>query len=313
MELRNPLRTAAVLFDGQADGQWTLPDPVIAARDALVRVQKLQGELPPHPPEHPHDVRARLAYVIATGGDIDPQPVLDAQRNVDEYQERVALTRQALEMAGNNLGTVLLDHSRELISSHLMPAFKELVDRLRRDFAATAHIDGQTPPAVVLSQSKLVRDALIRIDGNVSRYRLIRQAFNIVRRISQTESQDNRGLFIEVRNTEQLWPELTRNGYAPSATPWPTDDTRATLAWLFAHGADLWTPTPEQQDARYLEVFGEKLRKAQLGRSQLNGLRSLGEGATGGTGPMPERTAAVHGRLFGTAAGVPVNGGAVTE
>ncbi len=310
MELRNPLRTTAVLFDGQ----WTLPEPVLTARNALTRVQGIVEGLPPHPPEHPHTVRDRLAYLVATGADIDPAPVFDAQRAIEDYEERVNLARRAQEIAAQQFSAVLGGHARGIIVDHLGPAFGDLVGKLGPDLAATSHIDGQSPPAVVLSQPKPVRDALIRIDTNVSRYRLIRQAHDLLRRLAGAESQDARGYFFEVKNCEEVWPAITGTGFAPRTPPWPTDgDTRARLAWLFANGAQLWLPTAEEQTDRYLEVFGERIEQVRANRSYLNAYRQMHSrtgGDTGGestaTGSRQDKRAALADRLLG----VPVNGGA---
>ncbi|SDY96071.1 hypothetical protein SAMN05661080_05142 [Modestobacter sp. DSM 44400] len=277
MELRNPMQFAALLFNGHADGQWTLPEPILAARDALTRLDGI--ELPDTPPEHPATVRDRLAYLIATGGDLDPTPVIDAQRALDEYSERIQLMRQAREIAGNNLATVLADHASEAITEHLAPAFDEIATRLRIDFMATDHIGSSTPAAVLLTQPKPVRDALIRIDTSVQRYELVRQAHSILLRITQARSQDEVGYFAEVRNTEKVWPavaEIARTTrYAPTTPPWPTTGTRDRLAWLFANGGQVWLPTTTQQDARYLEVFGEKLERDRINRSNLSGYRAM--------------------------------------
>lgn len=276
MDLRNPLRQTAVLFDGQADGQWTLPEELLEARDTIVRLDSLGAELSRQSPESLHDVRDRLAYLVATGAELDTAPVFDARRAIDEHAERVTLLGKAREIANSRLTTMLSDRAGELIRDHLAPAFDTLADKLRRDFDTARHIDSQSPPAVVLSQPKAVRDALIRIDTNVARYRLIRQAGGLVHKLRQVPSQDSRGYFGEVHNTETVWPEITRvGGYAPSSPPWPTDDTRARLAWLFANGAKVWLPTVEQQDARYLEVFGERLERARANRSHLNAYRAM--------------------------------------
>ncbi len=32
--------------------------------------------------------------------------------------------------------------------------------------------------------------------------------------------------------------------------------------WLLRHGAELWLPTPAEQDARYEQVYGEQERQA---------------------------------------------------
>lgn len=315
MELRNPLRTAAVLFDGQADGQWTLPEQITEARDALRRVQDLIEELPP-PPDHPTTVRDRLAFQVAAGADLNGTPVHEARQALANHEDRVALLRAAREVANQRLATALGEHASRTLTEHLAPAFDSLVDSLRRDFTTARHVDSVSPPAVVLSQPKNVRDAIIRIDGSVGRYAVLRDAFNVVRRLAGEETADGMGYFAEVRDAETVWPELaqsaTQTRYAPGRPPWMLDSTRDRLAWMFAHGAEPWMPTAQQQTDRYMEVFGEKLRKAQIGRSQLNGLRSIGEGASGDSArPMSEQTAAVHGRLFGTRGGVEVNGGAV--
>src|SRR3954470_16595440 len=125
MELRNPMQAVRPIFDGADSGLWTLPKPLVEARDALVRVQAI--ELPPHPPEHPSSVRDRMAYLIATGADIDPTPVLDAQRALDEYNETLTLQNAAREIARQALSTALHNHARALVTDHLRPAHEELV------------------------------------------------------------------------------------------------------------------------------------------------------------------------------------------
>lgn len=317
--IRNPLNSFAVLFDGHADGQWSLPDPVIEARDALVRVHGLLERVS-QAPEHPVNVRDRLAFLIATGSDVDAGPVLDAERAMAEHTECVVLTQAARDIASNNLNSALTDHAQRTITDHLAPAFAELVDGLRRDYGIAGHIDSNSPPAVVLSQPKPVRDALIRIDTNVNRYVVLRQAFHALRRVTDAGANplDNTSYFAEIKNTETVWPAITSQT-VPTDVPWPSQD-RDRLGWLFAHGAELWMPTLQQQDDRYYQVFGTRLEQLRAARTNGNAMRHMFEGAgNGGDHPVvtrgagaAERDAAFHKRLFGTAAGdVPVNGGPV--
>ncbi len=120
-----------------------------------------------------------------------------------------------------------------------------------------------------------------------------------------------------MKNCEEVWPAITGTGFAPRTPPWPTDgDTHTRLAWLFAHGAELWVPTAEQQTARYLEVFGERIEQVRANRSRLNAYREMHSGTGGDTGgdstatdSPQDRRAALANRLRG----VTVNGGPVEQ
>ncbi len=277
MELRNPMQFTAVLINGRADGQWTLPQPILDAHAAVTRVDDIAAELPPQPPEHPATVRDRLAYQIATGADVDPSPISDAKQAMADHEERVTLVCAAREIAERQFAAALRDHATETIAEHLAPAFDALVDKLRSDFTLTRHIDSSSAPAIVLSQPKNVRDALIRIDTNVTRYTLIREAYSKVRRIGdQAESPDGYGWFFEVKNLEVVWPEITGLlAVDPSNMPWPTTNPRDRLAWLFAHGAELWAPTAEEQAERWAEVFAERINEQRANRANLEGYRHM--------------------------------------
>ncbi len=304
VELRNPIQFAAVLFAGRDNGQWTLPPSLLAARDAFVRVSALHQEVYGQAPERADDVRERLAAQLAAGADVDAGSVLAAQQATTEYEERVALLKRAREIAENSLAYALRVTAREVIASHLQPAHTTLTDALREDFGRVAHIPGDAPVSVILTAPKPQRDAVVRIDAAVVRYDTLRSAYNLVRKIGgQDETADGYGFFREVRNMEKVWPGITgARPPRPNDVPWPTTSTRDRLGWLFAHGAELWAPTADEQSQRWSEVFGERTERAAANRSNLNAYRGMYEGPVPPSSPTPtsgsERRAAIADRIL---------------
>jgi hypothetical protein len=53
---------------------------------------------------------------------------------------------------------------------------------------------------------------------------------------------------------------------------------RAAFVWQLTHNVEFWMPTPEEQDARYQEVFREGLERKQFGDHAMAGWRALGGG-----------------------------------
>ncbi len=106
--------------------------------------------------------------------------------------------------------------------------------------------------------------------------------------------------------------------------PVPEEET-ARLLWLTseqATGARPWLPTIAEQDRAWWAQFGEQVMQ---GRANQHNARAMAAQAVGiesrdGTAtPIPapptptERRTAFAGRMFGTTAGVPVNGGPVEK
>ncbi|MGY1730144.1 hypothetical protein ACI798_01390 [Geodermatophilus sp. SYSU D01045] len=276
-EIRNPLSFSATLFAGAEDNRWTLPASLVEARDAVVRLGGLAAQAWDQAPEQPHAIRDRVAAQIAAGADVDLGPIHTAQQAVTDHDERMALIRRAQEIAGNRLAGELHDQAGSVIADHLQPVLAELVDQLKRDFAAIAHIPADAPLSVVLTQPKPVREAAIRIDTAVAEYDTLRAAYSLARKLgTQRETDDGYGFFFEIRNTEQVWPGITGLfAVTPSDIPWPTTSTRDRLAWFFAHEAQPWMPTAQEQDHRWHEVFGERVRQAAANRSHLEAYRHM--------------------------------------
>ncbi len=310
MDIRNPLTFAAPLFAGHADGQWTLPKNLIAARDRLARVDELNTAAYAESPESPDNVRESLAAQIAAGGDVDLSPIEDAQRAVSAHMERGKMLARARDIANDALMRTLHDSARVLITEHLRPVHNKLIGQMRRDFAALAHIPDDAPMSVILTAPESVRAAAIRIDAAVPRYDLIRQAYEKARRLGHpAESPDGCGWFNEIRNMEEVWPEIAGMRIpTQSEIPWPMNGSRSRLAWMFRNGAELWIPTADEQAQRWMEVFGERFNLARANRSHLAGYRALGEGAKG---LAPAAEGPVAARLFPQH--VEATGGAVTE
>ncbi len=277
VEIRNPVQFAAVLFGGHDDGQWSLPDDLLAARSRYLRVAQLHADAFGATPENLHDLLDRLAGQVAAGADVDLAPLHAAQQGTTDHIEREALLRRAKEIAVNDLLRELNDTARAVVADHLQPAYAELVEKLRRDFATITDIPSDAPMSVILTAPKPVRDAAVRIDAAVARYDTLRQAYDVARRLGYPgEPADVYNWFYEVKNMETVWPEITgRMAVDPNNPPWPTTSTRAKLAWLFAHGAELWAPTAEEQAERWAEVFAERLKESRAARDYFNSLRAI--------------------------------------
>jgi len=89
---------------------------------------------------------------------------------------------------------------------------------------------------------------------------------------------DTEGLFAEVVNLADLWPERIA-GLLPISVmtaPWPPrrDAVDWTL-WMIGHNAVLHLPTAEEQDAAWDHVFGARAREFASGDRHVAQMREL--------------------------------------
>ncbi len=102
------------------------------------------------------------------------------------------------------------------------------------------------------------RRAFAILPALVGEYGAIAAARRVLADCGARPARDLDGEFAAVKNIDQLWPREVRQY---TSKPWGTGADGTT--WLLRNGAELWLPTPAEQDARYDEVYGEREREQQ--------------------------------------------------
>jgi hypothetical protein len=248
------------LFDGAAAGHYSLPGDLVDELDLVRRLEARQADR--EPPAAP-DARQALADAILAAVRADkPLPsaagylkALDADHAV---QERAAVYAEVLEARTAALETRLVASAVEIIRDHLAPALAEVLREAR--LPAEALQPFGTDPANLIHAPADVRAAFGVLTDLAARYSAIRAARSVFRR-ELTPSHDAAGIFGELRNLPDVHPDY-RSQEAPK--PWPADAV-GRLVWLVTSAAEPWCPTPEEQDARWLEVFGAQANARAAG------------------------------------------------
>jgi len=150
----------------------------------------------------------------------------------------------------------VLEAADEIITAHLRPVFDHIVTDLGAAVAVTAKYADD--PVRALNAPVKERKAFADIPVLVGEYSAIVAARRVLAACGARAARDVDGEFAAVKNLDQLWPRERRQ-YTPR--PWTSGAEGTT--WLLRHGAQLWLPTPAEQDARYDEVYGEREREQQ--------------------------------------------------
>lgn len=98
------------------------------------------------------------------------------------------------------------------------------------------------------------------------------------------QRNDEQGQFAEIRNSDVIAPRWSP--ITGQRAPWPSGPV-GRLMWLLDNGAELWLPSVDEQQRRWDEVHGERLRNARHNRHQLQALAALGGGPAPATKVHP--------------------------
>lgn len=268
----NPL--TAALFAGHAQGAFTLPDQMLAARDRLASLQGAVAAL--RPPGAERQARAQaMQALLADPSTGDVAGAVLEGRQVDAAHElHAGLLRDAVEYAADGVDLVDPD---TILAEFLQPAHRDVLGRLRTAFDVFAPIS--TDPVVLWDQPTKVRQAWSAFLAAGNHYEALRGAHQAVRAGGGQQCQlDRENLLGEVRNLDVVWPERCA-GLRPVSqmtAPWPLrQDTTAWLLWAHQAGAVLWLPSAAEQDGAWATIFGERAKAFAGGERHVDQMREL--------------------------------------
>ncbi|MEJ7765376.1 MAG: hypothetical protein WKF86_07760 [Acidimicrobiales bacterium] len=270
-----PTRSAK-LFTGHDQGHYTLPKEVLDPRRRLA-TYSAATDWPVDPWPAAHAALLDQVRAVADGG---PPPDINdavAARAANDILAGTLpmLRRQVAEELAEEVDLAVADLAGEILTSHLRPALDEVLATVSTA-AKAAPVEVLTATdSMLLSAKDSVRKAAIAIDCAAFRYHALRGAHGCVRQLVPAARQDERGSFGELRRMEVAWP--THRGYTPAAQrpPWEGMTPRARLLFIVTTGAEPWLPTAEEQDARFMEVYGADIAAALEGRRQAQALAGV--------------------------------------
>ncbi len=280
-QARGPL----AIFDGADKGHHDLPKPLYAARARLLAIaDQADGDLPPAAESLAVE---QLARALADGtGTADAAPILALRSSHEEYAARSTLYRRAGELAAGELHQTVTDHCDVVIADFLAPAVAEVVAELAKLAPALALLaDGD--PRSLITAGKAAGAAWLRCEELCARYDAARSTrAGILALAGDRAERDEFGIFAEVENTADVWPELLSSRLPVAQlrrlAPWPAA-TKERLLWFGQAGGKVWCPTREQQDRAWLLVFGERLEQTRQNQHAAAGWRALGDSLGTGT------------------------------
>lgn len=258
------------LFTTYDAGLHDLPPEMVAARDAVRRVEAALDALPipPRPGDLEHPTARELADLARTRDvhlDLTPFHELEQARHDHDLSTRVL--RLALDQAAATLAHAVHTHGDDAIRDHLAPAFDKTVTEAVK--AVDAYRRHGNTTAAILRAPAPARTAWNAVDDLAAKFVALRDARSRIVRITGQPQQDQRGDFSLIRNAEQMWPALLDSGRYQFGmrSPWADADTRALFEWLHdTPAAEPWLPTATEQDNRWQQVFGPRVAQMAANR-----------------------------------------------
>jgi hypothetical protein len=247
--LRPELARLGALWQGHDAGCYQLPAALLKTRTALDRLLAA-----PDPATEDTGVQERLiAATVAAAHNGADFPSVDVLLDAELDQQRAALRGRVLVEAVERVASQLIvDTQRNgstLLAEHLRPALDSLLDKLRPHAKVVVNLD----PEGALRAGGQASKAWLTFDRGAEEYRALRAARQSLALVGVAAAEDT-GLFAEIRNLPDVWPDHRPVYGRTPPPPWP-EDPRRRLAWLLANGADIWMPTPAEQD----DIYGEWL------------------------------------------------------
>lgn len=249
------------LIDSANAGHYTLPEQVTRHITALDRLNA--ATLPPMGAEGPahHQLVDNMVAAALAGKPLpDATGVLDARRADERAAAMVQAHTQAVDRTAQGIGATITDMAEQILVDHLRPALAETVDAGRALVAALG--GAQLDPVELLRADAKARNAYFAVDDQVVRYDAIRTAQDVLRPLAGPPQVDTDLMFTELKNYTEVFPLHAQRHRTPER-PWPTE-RKQRFMWLVdpAHGAELWMPTPAEQDARHRAEFPPQDRPA---------------------------------------------------
>lgn len=250
------------LFAGYDAERYTLPTELIEARALVARMTEAVDGLTPHTAERTARAAAVRAALADPSADV-VGPVLAGVAAGEAAQLRAQILREARDTAVAELSAAVDDLAETVLVDHLRPGLADVVSRAKAAHAVYSPHGGSERE--LFSAAPKVRGAWTEFAGAADTYQALVAARGVLVDLMGRPVQDDRGLFAQIRNTEHVWPELltSRMPASTMVPPWPTDGARPFLAWAIQAGAAPWLPTGQEQDGRWLELYGPRIAEAR--------------------------------------------------
>ncbi|XKK63922.1 hypothetical protein HFP71_16885 [Streptomyces sp. ARC32] len=199
---------------------------------------------------------------MLTGYDQLQQLLTDGRRTTSWGRKEWASTdleREAEDLARHVSGMAHRYNAHKLIAEHLEPSLTARLDRFRTvRQTAGRHATAATPSLDMLAEPDDVRAAILELHTATQWYGGLRSAWSRLRGDSEPESgrgsdpMGKQSPLAEVRNINVVVPNWRQLAHIAGATwPWGSGWIHLKLGWLLDHGAEVWLPTEDQQDAEY--------------------------------------------------------------
>lgn len=265
----NPL--TAALLAGHAQGAYSLPDGMIVARDRLASLQAVVSAQ--RSPAAEQDARREAVAALTVDPAADVATAVLEGRQVDaEHAVRAELLREAVEYAADALDRVDVD---EVLVQHLQPAYGACVGRLLSSYTVFSAVS--TDQDQLWDTPKKIRDAWSEFRRAANDHEQLRTAWFAVR-AGSPPLLDVEGLFAEIANLSDVWPERA-TGQRPVSTmtpPWPPRrDVVPWLIWALSAGAALHLPSREEQDLAWSHVFAARTAEFAGGDRHVGQMREI--------------------------------------
>lgn len=252
-------RKYRALFEPFDAKEWTLPRPVIEARNTATRLAAARVVEPPAP-NVALDEAVRAAMVSSDPASVDVSAILGHARMVAEYDSRVEVLRTAADRAAADLNAAVSEHRDKIITEHLRPAGEKLWGEIEKAVRTLGEIEVSDTDALLRAPAR-VREAWLALDGMAAKYDRIRQAMSRLNQHTNAQPEhDAAGDHAEFRAglctvTGPNWRGTNIAATAPKM-PWPTD-SRGRLVWLVRANARPWWPTIGERDEAWMDTHLE--------------------------------------------------------
>jgi hypothetical protein len=261
------------LIAGFDAGAFDLPDEVKQQRSALERVDNALNEI-----NHPRalrevgirDLEEQTIEAALAGKPLpDGSVVVEAEAAIRRSEAMLDALRGAKQKLERSVTKAIRAAGEPIIVIYLRSALEETIAEANKVAAVLRGIDVSDVSEV----SPKVRTAWMRMAALSETYVAIR---NGREDLALPMPQHDRGhIFGEFRNARTIWPErsgelarsaaMTTTPRAMTPPPWPGAYPQR-LLWIVRSEAQPWMPTPQEQDAAWLESCEEE--KLRIARGQ---------------------------------------------
>jgi len=251
------------IFEGYDAGAYTLPEPLVKARETH---RKVHAQPYPEPPERPAFVIERLIQEVVdalhNGTDLPDLTQIEAARVAEQtHQDAVDIVAGCEIIATERIRAQLREHGLAIITDHLKPAHEETWTGFKTAWR-TLQEYGKTEPRHLLAAPAKVRKASDTCDQLAERYTHITAARTALTILGFSCPDDPRGKYTAIRNYHELNPSRMAMG----RPPWHGLSTRHFLGWHTENAGQLWMPTPDEQKAQvWAEAEANPVKRAAAG------------------------------------------------